>query len=485
MLRLILLLLFCYPLLHFSQNSFIQSAINTLNRDPDMRSAEWSFTVLDLSSGEMIASHNPHKSLSTASSMKVITTATALAILGPGYRYETFIEYDGDLDGEILEGNLYLRGSGDPSLGSDRFGEDLSMDKLLNRWALKIKDAGIREIRGQIIGDAQIFSTQITPDEWAWEDIGNYYGAGVSGLNLFENLYYLDLKPGASVGSATKVIRTRPAMNIRFQNELRTAGSRTGDNAYIFGAPYTRIRYIRGSIPAGRPVFTIKGSIPDPTQFAAERLKMALEKCGIVVEGGATSVRYEKLQGNYQNRRRSSLMSHQSPPLSEIVFHTNMKSVNLFAEALARTIAVDLGKFGGNEEAVESIMKYWGGKGIDTRGMNMRDGSGLSASNAVSTYQMASILRYASRQAYFSTFEKSLPLAGKSGSLRGMLKGTVAEGRLRAKSGYIAGVRSYTGYVTTQSGKKWAFSMISNNYSCGAGAMRRKLEKLMVAMASQ
>ncbi|MEL6251421.1 MAG: D-alanyl-D-alanine carboxypeptidase/D-alanyl-D-alanine-endopeptidase [Bacteroidota bacterium] len=485
MLRLIPLVLFWIPSLLFSQNSAIQSAINTLNRDPDMRSANWSFTVLDLSSGRTIASHNPHSSLSTASSLKAITTASALAILGPNYRYETFIEHDGSLEGSILEGNLYFRGSGDPSLGSDRFGEDLAMDKVLNRWALKLKDMGIREIRGMIIGDAQIFSTQLTPDEWAWEDIGNYYGAGVSGLNLHENLYYLDLKPGPSVGSATQVIRTRPAMNITFENELRTAGSRTGDNAYIFGAPYTRIRYIRGTIPAGRSVFTIKGSIPDPTQFAAERLKMALEKCGIIVEGGASSVRYERLQGRYRESRRNVLLSHNSPRMSDIVYHTNMKSVNLFAEALARAIAVHNGKFGGNEEAVDEIMNYWAAKGIDTRGMNMRDGSGLSPGNAVSTYQMASILRYASRQNYFETFEKSLPMAGKSGSLRSMMRGTVAEGRVRAKSGYIAGVRSYTGYVRTQSGQHWAFSMISNNYSCSAGAMRRKLEKLMVAMAGQ
>lgn len=485
MLRVLFFIIFCLPTLFFAQNSIIQSAINTLDRDPAMRAAAWSFTVLDLESGRTIASHNPNKCLSTASSLKAITTATALGILGPDYRYETFVEYDGDLSGGILSGNIYLRGAGDPSLGSERFGESHAMEKVLNKWALDIKASGIKEVRGQIIGDGQIFSTQITPDEWAWEDIGNYYGAGVSGVNLHENLYYLDLKPGSAVGSSTKVIRTRPAMNISFKNELRTAGSRTGDNAYIFGAPYTRIRYIRGSIPAGRPVFTIKGSIPDPTQFAAEQLKAALEKCGIVVEGNATSVRFEDLQGRYRPTRRQTILSHKSPRLADIVFHTNMKSVNLFAEALARTVAVEQGKFGGNSEAVKEIMDYWTNKGIDTRGMNMRDGSGLSAGNAVSTYQMASILRHASQQSYATVFEKSLPVAGRSGSLSGMLKGTAAEGRLSAKSGYIAGVRSYTGYVTTRSGQRWAFSMIANNYSCSAGAMRRKLEKLMVAMASQ
>jgi len=485
MLRFIFFILICIPIHLFGQNSIIQSAINSLNRDPDMRSANWSFTVMDLESGNTVASHDPYRCLSTASSLKVITTATALAMLGPDYRYETFVEYDGNLSGSILSGNIYLRGSGDPSLGSDRFGEAFEMEKLLNKWALEIKASGIREIRGQVIGDAQIFSTQITPEEWAWEDIGNYYGAGASGLNLHENLYYLDLKPGASIGSSTQVIRTRPAMNITFHNELRTAGSRTGDNAYIFGAPYTRLRYLRGTIPAGRSVFTIKGSIPDPAQFAAEQLKAALEKCGVIVEGNATTIRFEDLQGRYRPSRRQVLLSHQSPRLEDIVYHTNMKSVNLFAEVLARTLAVHQGKFGGNEEAVDEIMGFWTAKGIDTKGMNMRDGSGLSAGNAVSSYQMASILRYVSGQRYFPEFKKSLPVAGRSGSLSGMMKGTAAEGRVQAKSGYIAGVRSYTGYVSTRSGQTWAFSMIANNYSCSAGAMRRKLEKLMVAMASQ
>ena len=160
-----------------------------------------------------------------------------------------------------------------------------------------------------------------------------------------------------------------------------------------------------------------------------------------------------------------------------------MRSVNLFAEALAYRLAVKGGEKGSAEDAVEVMEAYWKNQGVNTRGMSIKDGSGLSPNNSLSTYQLAFILRKAALASYSDDFIESLPLAGKSGSLSSMLRGTTAEGRLRAKSGFIAGVRGYAGIVDTVNGKKLAFAMISNNYACSAGQMRRKLETLMVSLA--
>ena len=462
----------------------LAAAVDALNRDPDMQGASWSLTVLDAATGAELLSQDPHRNLATASTMKVLTTATALAVLGADYRFPTRLAYSGSLREGVLTGDLYVQGSGDPSLGSDRFGEAGLPSQLLHDWSGRIQAAGIREIRGRIIGDDRYFSTQITPGEWPWEDMGNYYGAGASGLNYRENYYRLDLKPGPQAGAATQVLRTEPALpEIRFVNELLTGAPGSGDQAYIYGAPYTALRYLRGTIPAGRSVFSIKGSLPDPAHLLATDLQEELAACGITTSGGATTTRRLIQAGENLPAGLTPVHTHLSPPLHELVRETNMESLNLYAEALARAAAVARGEVGASEPAMALIQAYWQQQGVATDRMYLRDGAGLAPGNALSTYQLAQVLVKARRAPYGEALYASLPVAGRSGTLKGMLKGTAAEGRLRAKSGYIAGVRGYAGYVTTVEGRELAFVMLANYYSCSAAAMRRKFETLMVRLA--
>lgn len=459
----------------------LSTAIQSLSKDPDLQSANWSVCVRDMNNGSILTEYQSRKSLSTASTMKAFTTATALSVLGSDFRFKTVLEIDGNLTSDgVLQGNLYIRGEGDPTLGSDRFGEKFELVSLMHVWANLIKTAGIKRIDGHVIGDATSFSSQLTPGKWSWEDMGNYYGAGAAGLNIHENYYRLDFQSGPKTGDATKVMRTEPNMtNIVFINEVSSRGS--SDNAYIFGSPYTNIRYLRGTIPPGRSRFSIKGSIPDPALFCAERLTDELSICGVPVSKAPSTMRLEDLAGRRHTAQRKVIHTHQSPALRDIAYHTNMKSINLYAEALAIRTAIALKKGNSTAKAVKAMEDYWATKGVSTKGMYLRDGSGLSPNNVLSTSQLTAVLY---RMRGNTAFYNSLPLAGKSGSLKSMLKGTVAEGRLRAKSGYISGVRSYAGYVETVDGKKLAFAMIANHFSCGAGAMRRKLEKLMVALAA-
>lgn len=479
-------LCFFLPLQFFAQVPAIQSAINALDKDPAMQSANWGISVIDLQTGELIASHQSKRSLSTASTMKAITSGTALLMLGPDYQFETYLEYTGTLTSDsVLQGDLYIRGTGDPTLGSDRLDESYGIEKLLAKWGEAVKAAGIKRIEGLVIGDATAFSTQMTPGNWGWEDMGNYYGAGASGLCFHENYYTLFLKPGTRAGYSTKVIRTYPAMDdIRFVNELTTGAPGSGDQAYIYGSPYTYLRYLRGSIPAGLPSFAIKGSIPEPAYLCASMLVDHLATCSIKVTEGASTVRREKLAYPQSKQKRTLIHTHLSPKLSEIVVPLNMKSINLYAECLLNAIAQFKGKKGSTQEGVAVVEAFWKEKGIDTQGMYMRDGSGLSPNNAVSTFQMAQILNVIAKSDHYAAFEQSLPLAGRSGSLKGMLKGTAAEGRLRAKSGFISGTRAYAGYVNTQAGTHLAFSMMANNFSCGPGAMRRKFERIMARLGA-
>lgn len=481
----VLLFVYCVmPVWLFAQLPALQQAVNELDRNPSMRSASWSLCVRDAQTGEVLLDHNGYKSLATASTMKALTTATALAILGEDFRFETQLAYDGSIDDNgVLRGNLYIIGDGDPTLGSSRIRKEDDLPTILHSWSLALQKRGIKQITGQIIADASVYGTQLTPAKWPWEDIGNYYGAGASGLNVHENYYRLVLRPGPSKGSRTEVLRTIPFQeNLLFINEITTGSPSSGDQGYIYGAPYSYVRYLRGTVPGGRSSFTIKGSIADPALYCATQFRNELVSCSIQVEGGATSVRILRNQGRRVNTRRQVLFSHYSAPLVEIVRETNIHSINLYAEALAKRLAVAKGRPGTTEEGMATIEAYWKGLGVDTRGMYLRDGAGLSPNNALSTRQLTAVLYRSYRAAYGTSFRNSLPVSGKSGSLKNMLRGTVAAGRVRAKSGYIGGVRGYAGYATTLSGRELAFTMVANYYEGGAGAMRKRFETLMVKM---
>ncbi|MEM9983790.1 MAG: D-alanyl-D-alanine carboxypeptidase/D-alanyl-D-alanine-endopeptidase, partial [Bacteroidota bacterium] len=450
--------------------------------DPDLRSASWGVVVIDAKTGQVIAQHDPHRGLTTASTMKAMTTATALAVLGPDFQFQTFLSFDGRIEDSILRGNLYLQGDGDPTLGSDRLREQDEIKTLLAQWVKAVQEAGIKRIEGAVIGDDRIFSSQITPAKWPWEDMGNYYGAGAAGLNIYENQYRLDFQSGRS-GTLTRVLRTEPSMDdLRFVNEVIAGPAGSGDNAYIYGAPFTYVRYLRGSIPPNRSSFSIKGSMADPAMTSARWLHEELVSCGISIRGNYTTTRVLWAEDELSHSNRTRIHRHASAPLSEIVKATNEKSINLYAEALAKRLAVAKGKPGSTEAAMEYMEKYWQSHGVDTRGMYLRDGSGLSPHNSVSAMQMALMLKQVYQSGYRSAFVNSLPIAGRSGTLKSMLRGTAAEGRIQAKSGYISGVRCYVGYLDANGSNPRIFAMLANNYDCGAGEMRRKWERLMLAM---
>jgi D-alanyl-D-alanine carboxypeptidase/D-alanyl-D-alanine-endopeptidase (penicillin-binding protein 4) len=460
----------------------LEAAIRQVDQDAGMRSAGWSITVMDAATGRIITQHNSTRSLATASTMKVLTTATALALLGPDFTFETRLEYDGELTNGILSGNLYIRGGGDPSLGSERLGEAYSLDNLMIRWTKAVKAAGILEVRGRVVADDRACSTQLVPDGWNWEDIGNYYGAGAGAINVNENAYRLDLRPGARVGSATEVLRTDPVMeDMVFVNELTTGAPGSGDNAYIYGAPYTAVRYLRGTIPAGVSSFSIKGSMADPALYAARRLTEELILCGIKVSGAPVSGRTEQMMGRSLTPGfRKTIDRYYSPPLRDLVYHTNLRSINLYAEALALQIAAHQGKTASTAQGAAAIEAYWKTQGVDTEGMSIQDGSGLTPSNAVTTLQMASILCRIRQAGYYEDFRNSLPVAGQTGTLKGIGAGTLAEGRIRAKSGTIEGVRAYAGYAELPDGRVLAFSMTAQHFSCTSRYVASLMETLMV-----
>lgn len=443
-----------------------------------LSNASFSILAIDLQTGNTIVELNSTTSLVPASVQKILVSAAALESMGPDYRFKTLLEYDGFYgDNGIVKGNLYLRGEGDPAFASSHFEEYYG--DVFKQFSEALHNAGITEIDGNVVGDASVFGERRIPGTWVWEDIGNYYGATATGLNIFDNTYKIYLKTINKTGSQAKIIKIDPPMPwIEFDNRV-VAANDNRDNAYIYGSFYTDKRIIRGTIPKGRTEFVIKGSIPDPALLAANELIHGLKKNQIVVDGIAETL-YEKTS----TKKRKPLMEIVSPPLGEIVNQLNHRSINLYAETLLLHLARLDGGLISIDEGCKSLKSFWKGKGMDVGGLFLEDASGLSRYNALSADKLVFVLNYMKNKSSFSgNFIHSLPVAGVSGSLENFGKGTILEKNFRGKSGSMTRVMGYAGYLTTLSGKELAIAVIVNNYSSSNAEMRKMLEELMVSVA--
>ncbi len=372
-----------------------------------------------------------------ASTMKALSTATALELLGPEYCFETKLYLKGD--------DLVVKGGGDPTLCSTSLTGDFSA------WLRALRMAGVREITGDLIMDPSRFESRTTPNEWPWGDVGNYYGAGPSGLNFHKNSFALTFNPGKLWGSArlSKIWPKPPG--VKFENEMRTGRAGSGDQGYVYGGPGAQRIWLRGTIPMGGP-FTIYGALPDPPKMCGVALRDFLEKEGIGITG---KLRVEKAL----LEDLEPLFVQRSPSLAKIAKGTNHRSVNLYADSIFKSLT----PAGSTAGAVVKVRHHWGKMGVDLTGFVMQDGSGLSPRNTVTARQMTRILKLALREGRGRDFRASLPVAGRSGTMLNFGKGTLVEGRVRAKSGSLTRVRSYAGYLEARSGREYAFAIFVNN----------------------
>jgi D-alanyl-D-alanine carboxypeptidase/D-alanyl-D-alanine-endopeptidase (penicillin-binding protein 4) len=461
-------------------------ALALLLSDDDLNSAGLGFCAIDINSGEIIVDYNSNMVLKPASTQKLVTTATALEVLGADFKFYTIIQYDGKLDTvkNILFGNLYIKGGGDPTLGSGYFTETKSK-QFLDDWANAVIELGIDSITGYIIGDAQIYSLDIVPPTWSWEDMGNYFGAGACGLTIYDNYYTLYFKTSYNIGGETEITKMEPDIpGLTFDNTV-TAANTNDDNSFIFGQPYKYDRYIRGELPLGKSDYKVKGSIPDPSWFAAYEFYNKLIAKGIKIGNLPTTVRILNLDGIIVPTERKEIFKTESPELSDIIYVTNQKSINLFTEHMLNHSGLYLDTEADTKKAAEAVEDYWSKKGMTTSGLSINDGSGLSHYDAISPKQLVFILNYMKNKSrYFEEFYNSLPVSGESGTLKKVCNGTIAEGKIHAKSGTIRNVRCYAGYTTSESGREIAFAMMINNYSCSSSKAKEKLESLMIGLVN-
>jgi len=447
----------------------ITTAFENLEKSDDLKYGIASLTVLNSNTGEVLYAKNEKQGMAPASTLKTITTATAYSVLGSNFKYETDLLYNGEIKDGVLNGNLIIKGTGDPTLGSDNF-EETKAEVLLKRWVDAIKGAGIRKISGQIIADDTLFNGQMVPRGWTWVDMGQYYGAGISALNWRENKFKVVISEKGTVGDQAVILRTLPAMPyLDIINEVTVGKPGTGDQVYAFSAPYSNKVILRGTFALGLKK-QIEISLPDGAYDLISNLKEALSTQGIPTEQGITTSFILKMESKDLIANNPTLLDrYYSPTLSQISYWFLKKSINLYGEALLKTIALHEKQVTTTKDASKWEQEFWTKKlGIEAGALKIMDGSGLSPENRLTTMAIARILAQAKKENWFGSYYENIPIVNN----------------IKMKSGTIGGVLGYAGYHTSSDGTPLVFSFLINNHTGNSQPMRLKMFKMLDALSN-
>ncbi len=466
-----ILLLFTLSLCALSEPIYAQNVQQIADRfveHPYIQNANVSLQIYNLQTGEILAEHRPKNVIPPASTMKLITSASAMELLGPDFRFSTFIETDGTIQDGVLQGNIYVRGTGDPSLGSQRVGDR----NFLYKWARALRQHGIRQINGKVIADVSYFDGDAVNPQWIWEDIGNYYAPGIFALSYLDNTMNVQLR-SAAIGSVAEVIKTLPHVpGIEFENHIRCTEI-TYDGAFVHGVPYSNKRYLVGSVPSNRGVFGVRGDLPNPGLLLAQHFTDVLRESNITIA----------LEADYitesQYPKRTLLYEHHSEPLLELLKEVNQESNNLYAEQIFRYLGHKLGLPCTINNSILIEKQCWQNRGINLQQTFIMDGCGLAPQDAVSAATFVQILSYMYKSQNYEAFLQTLPVAGENGTLRGFCRETPLQGNVQAKSGTTSRIKSYAGYFTLPNGDKAAFAVLVNNANAKSRVVQRMIAQLL------
>ena len=334
----------------------LEIAMKKLEADSSLRHASLSLYVVESKTNKVVFDFNSQLGLAPASCQKIITSVTAFELLGNNYQYKTELGYDGIITDGVLKGNLYIIGYGDPTLGSWRFSNTKDSVVLAN-WMHAIKRSSIKTIDGNIFFDGRKFTHQPLPGGWVWDDIGNYYGAGTWGLNWYENQYDLMLQPGENEGDEVTILTTKPKLQKAFlKPNIKTGKKGSGDNGYIYLPPYSTTGFVEGTVPADEKVFTISGALPNPVWQIENALKGKLISEKITFKSMIDIAMLD--ENNQTNKATTIINTHLSPMLDSINYWFLRKSINLYGEALLKTISVENTSAGGTDKGVTAIKNF-------------------------------------------------------------------------------------------------------------------------------
>jgi D-alanyl-D-alanine carboxypeptidase/D-alanyl-D-alanine-endopeptidase (penicillin-binding protein 4) len=454
------------------------------------REALIGWAVNDASTGESLESRQSDMNFTPGSTQKLFTTWIALQTLGGGKTYATELFRAGEQEGDRLHGDLIIKGGGDPSFAGAQFGPERGAEAVFAQWLRALQTAGIRRIDGCVIGDGSFLEEDGPHPAGLWEDAGNYYAGTVSGLSFNDNLYNLAFNGSGSPGRAVALQGASPPHTgiARFDNRLLTGPADSQDSAFVLGGFPSPVRLLRGTYPAGRMPFAIKGSLPNPPWTCARELRAYLAGKGMLFTAPDDARCGDPLAfPNHAAVKTSAAIPGtrlESPPLRELLRIVNQKSDNNYAAQTLALLGKGTGRSGDWRGGLAAVYAYLDDNGFNRKLIHLKDGNGLSRYNWIAPSQTVKLLALAYGRKEFPEFQATLLGApGSAGKLARYGRGW--EGRLYAKTGTLEGVSALAGYLKTASGRWLAFAIAANNFEAKNGDPQRYFVPLLTAWAAK
>ncbi len=465
--RLVALVILCIVTATGVCTADLTSSIDEILGNRSLKNGVQAVVVRSLKTGQTLYEHNGDLLMIPASNFKLLVSSTSLELLGPDFKFQTEVFANGQVKDGVLNGDLVIKGGGDPVL--------LTAD--LTELAGQVKAAGINSVKGNIIADDTLFDRQRIGSGWSYDSLQYYYSAEVSALNLNRNTVDIWVRPGKEVGDPVEIELSPRTTYFTVESTATTGKTGSANTIWVSRGIGLNIIRVSGSIAQGTKVTSRETlrSLMEPQLYAGYAFATELGKHGIEVSG---SVRSGKLPEGSK-----AVASHSSPPLSRVLSLLNKPSDNLIAEVLLKYLGAHFKGTGSWDNGADVERELFRKMGMDMDGLSITDGSGLSRFNYISANNLVKLLTYMHSSKNFKTFYDSLPIAGVDGSLYSRMRNTSAKGNLRAKTGYIGRVSSLSGYVNTKSGEPLVFSIIMNHHLCPKSDATSLQDKICVLLA--
>lgn len=441
--------------------------------------AHWGVLIQSLDDDEVWLEINADKLFLPASNEKILTTAAALLYLGPDFKYETKVCHTGEINGDTLEGDLVVYANGDPTLYDRWLGNSTAV---FEDWAGQLKQQGITAINGRIIGDDNAWNDEHTGSGWPFDELTPWYYAEYGPLNFNENYVDIDIVPPETVDGEVKLVPNVESSYYTLINKIKVV-EEGSNNISMYRPIGENTITLSGTVVAGSKTFEETPTITNPTLWYVHVLKEVLEANGIEVTGAPTDV--DDIDGwDKDVENLDCLITHYSPPLSEILIMLMKRSQNMFAETMVYTMgwkAQGKGTFSNGRRVVQEQLKKMG---IDPSGYNFSDGSGLSRYNYISPRIIATIYDKMLETKYANVWWDAQSIAGVDGTMARRMRDTPAQANVRGKTGRINAVRACSGYVATAGGERLVYSFQCNGHQRASSEVDEIYDAVLVMLAS-
>ncbi len=428
--------------------------------------SQWAYALTDAKTGEVISEHEGHRFLVPASVVKLLTTAFAIDKMGVSHNFPTVLYRTGKIENGVLYGDLWIRGGGNPVLGSDRVDSSQRSDAVFGLFAQSLKKAGIREVAGNVYGDGSLLDPEGPPVGAMWEDVGNYYAAVPSGLCFHDNSYTLMLTTGITTPIAVQGTDPRHVGVYSFQISAQNSGPERGDSCFILGAFWNTPRLVTGKCPVETQLLKIRGSIPDPAWTCARNFEDYLRMHGIAVKGKNIGRSEEPLPPKKPIPKDTvRLATHASPDILTLISIVHNRSDNLYSTQLLTLAGLSAGAPGNSMGGVQALEAWLGvlkNSGLASE-IHLVDGNGLSMQNRLTTIAMTQALSAFTAFPWFAAWRETMS-GGNGHHYKFTLYAEGLHGKLWGKTGSMTGVSALSGYIKAKSGRLLAFTVIVNHF---------------------